>query len=71
MKVIIIKECSCEHDLHEITNYPRPGLTVQKFAVGQELIVEKEWHNWYGKYYRCTTDKCYADIAITNAKVIP
>jgi len=67
LKIKIIKDCCCEHDLHEMTNYSRYGLTLQEFEDGDVLEVEKEWTNFYGSYYRCTTEKGYADIKVQNA----
>jgi hypothetical protein len=69
-RIEIITDCCCEHDLHEQTNYPREGLTLQRFKAGDVLEVEKVWSNCYSKYYRCITPKGYADIDVSNAKEI-
>ena len=70
VKIKITAACCCEHDLHEITNYPRQGLTLQQFKAGDELEVKNEWTNCYGSYYRCQTAKGYADILTTKAEPI-
>lgn len=72
MRIKITKDCSCEHDAHEMRNYPREGLSVQQFVEGEELEVEKKWANFYGTYYRCPTEslKSYADISVRNAEEI-
>jgi len=70
MYIKIIKDCCCEHDIHEITRYPREGLTVQEFKKDQELEVIDKWSNFYGTYYRCKTGKGHADIAIDNAFIL-
>lgn len=66
-QIVITKDCECERDKHEITKYPRPGLTVQSFKVGEKLELVEEWSNFYGNYYRVRTEKGIADISIDNA----
>lgn len=69
MKVIILKDCACERDLHEITKYPREGLTVQKFKKGDELEFQEKMSNFYGSYYRVKTPKGFADISTKNSEL--
>jgi hypothetical protein len=56
--------------MHEITNYPREGLTVQEFKIGDELELMSEWNNFYGSYYRCKTEKGYADINVNKSRKV-
>jgi hypothetical protein len=70
MNIEIINDCECEHDLHEIKKYPRKGLTVQSFKIGEKLEFKKEWSNFFGSFYRVKTEKGYADISKKNAKYI-
>lgn len=66
-QIVITQDCECEHDKHEITKYPRPGLTVQSFKVGEKFELINEWSNFYGDYYRVRTEKGHADISVENA----
>lgn len=52
MKYIVLEDCFCEHYIHEITNYPRPGLVELKLFKGEEVILVNEWSNFYGSYIR-------------------
>ena len=72
MRIEITRDCCCEGDRHELM-YPRKGLIVRKFKVGDELEFEKEWANFYGRYYRCkprNDEHKPIDIAVNNARFI-
>ena len=62
----IIKDCYCEHYLHEITNYPREGLVEKKLQEGDIVNLVKQWNNFYGEYYRVEKDGEEYDIATEN-----
>ena len=52
-KIFKVKEdCFCEHYIHELTNYPRPGLKELKLLKGEEVELVNEWSNFYGSYLR-------------------
>lgn len=70
MVIEVIKDCLCEHYVHEIMNYPRPGLVEKKFKVGETFEVDGEWSNFYGSYYRVKVDGRYHDISKNNVKII-
>ena len=71
MKIEITKDCICEHYLHEIMNYPRPGLeNIKKnFKVGEQYEVDVKWDNYYGEYYRVKGDGVYHDVSVNNCKI--
>lgn len=67
----LIKDTMCAHDLHEIKKYPRPWFKPKpKLPKGTRLVVEEEWVNFYGAYYRCSHENGEYDIPKENAKVI-
>ena len=72
MKIEITKDCICEHFLHEIMNYPRPGLeNIKKnFKVGEQYEVDVKWDNYYGEYYRVKGDGVYHDVSVNNCKIV-
>jgi hypothetical protein len=72
MKIEITKNCTCEHYLHEILNYPRPGLDKleKKFKVGEQYVVDTKWSNFYGEYYRVKTNGLYHDVSVNNCKLL-
>ena len=72
MKIEITENCTCEHYLHEIMNYPRPGLDKLKkeFKIGEQYDVDTKWSNFYGEYYRVQGDGYYHDVSIKNCKII-
>lgn len=72
MKIEITKDCICEHYLHEIINYPRPGLeNIKKnFKVGEQYEVDVKWDNYYGEYYRVKGDGVYHDVSVNNCKIV-
>lgn len=44
MKIRLIKETMCAHDVHEMTNYPRAWFNPKPaLPEGTELVVDKEW----------------------------
>ena len=72
MKIEITKDCTCEHYLHEILNYPRPGLDKLKknFKVKEQYVVDTKWSNFYGEYYRVKGDGLYHDVSVNNCKLV-
>jgi len=72
MKIEITKDCICEHYLHEIMNYPRPGLEniKKEFKVGEQYEVDVKWDNFYGEYYRVKGDGFYHDVSVNNCKLL-
>lgn len=72
MKIEITKDCICEHYLHEIMNYPRPGLeNIKKnFKVGEQYEVDVKWDNYYGEYYRVKGYGVYHDVSVNNCKIV-
>ena len=72
MKIEITKNCTCEHYLHEIMDYPRPGLEKLKkdFKVGEQYTVDTKWNNFSGEYYRVKGDGLYHDVSVSNCKLL-
>ena len=72
MKIEITKNCTCEHYLHEILNYPRPGLDKleKKFKVGEQYVVDTKWSNFYGEYYRVKGDGLYSVVSVSNCNLL-
>jgi hypothetical protein len=72
MRIEITKDCTCEHYLHEIMNYPRPGLDKLKkvFKVGEQYEVDAKWNNLSGEYYRVKGEEFYHDVSTSNCKLI-
>lgn len=72
MKIEITKDCTCEHYLNEIMNYPRPGLDKLKknFKVKEQYVVDTKWSNFYGEYYRVKTNGLYHDVSVNNCKLV-
>lgn len=68
----VVKNCFCEHYLHEALNYPREGLTSKKLSVGDEVTLLEKWSNFYGTYLRVTKDgdNNYYDILPENLELI-
>lgn len=66
MEYKVIKDCLCEHYLHEITNYPRPGLIRKELKEGDIVKLIKKWNNFYGFYYRVEKDGIIYDIDPIN-----
>lgn len=63
MKGITNCECSCQHDIHEMTHYPRKNFKAKpKIPEGTEVEIIKEWNNFYGIYYRVVYDGKEYDI---------
>jgi len=62
MKCIILEDCFCEHYVHEITHYPRPGLVEKKLFKGDIVNFVEEWSNFYGYYCRVEKDGLEYDI---------
>lgn len=69
-KYICIKDCFCEHYLHEITNYPRPGLVEKKLNKGDIVILIEKWSNMYGYYYTVEKDGIMYDINPLNLEEV-
>lgn len=70
MRIEVKKECICEHYLHELLRYNRPGLVEKRFKVGEKFDVVKDWENFYGSYYRVNVDGKSHDISKDNCKII-
>lgn len=70
MTIEVKKDCLCEHYLHEVLNYYRPGLIEKRFKIGEQFEVVKEWSNFYGTYYRVEVDGKTHDIDMNNCKII-
>ncbi len=71
MKIKLIKETQCAHDVYEMTKYPRPWFKPKPaLPEGIVLTVDSEWSNFYGSYYRCTQENGTYDIPISSAEVI-
>jgi hypothetical protein len=66
MKYLVIKDCFCEHYLHEVTNYPRPGLVEKRLNKDDVVILINKWSNHYGYYYRVEKDGETYDINPLN-----
>jgi len=70
-KVLVTKDCYCEHYLHEKTKYPREGLVEVTFKNGEEVELIREWNNFYGSYYKVKkSDGTTGDLDVTNGKLI-
>lgn len=70
MRIEITIDCFCEHYLHEVLHYPRPGLVETKFKKGDILEVEEEWSNMYGRYYKCDVGGRMCDVSVSNARQV-
>lgn len=72
-QIKLLKETMCAYDQHEITHYPRHWYKPKPMLPkGTVLKVKKEWTNFYGSYYRCTTPDGDYDIPVENAEeVVP
>lgn len=71
MRIRLTEDTMCAGDKHEIINYPRASFQSKPtLPAGTELEVEKEWCNFYGCYYRCSTPDGKYDIPINKAKII-
>ena len=72
MKIEITKDCICEHYLHEVMNYPRPGLDNLKkqFKIGEQYDVDTKWSNFYGEYYRVKGNGLFHDVLVSNCKIV-
>lgn len=58
----VLKDCVCAGYLHEISNYPREGLVKKEFKKGEKVKLVEEFHNFYGRYIRCSNGKVTCDI---------
>lgn len=61
-KYVVLEDCLCEHYIHEITKYPRPGLVEKKLYKGDVVTLIKEWSNFFGDYIRVEKDGMDYDI---------
>jgi hypothetical protein len=68
MKYLVIKDCYCQHYLHEKIFYPRQGLEEKKLSAGDEVEFVKEWQNLYGSYLRVEKDGVTYDLLPENLK---
>lgn len=62
MKFRVKEDCFCSHYMHEITNYPRPGLKELKLKKGDEVEYIDTYTNFYGSYIRVTNGEDEMDI---------
>lgn len=46
----VTTDCFCEEYLHEVTNYPRPGLKEKKIQSGDKVVFIEDIHNLYGRF---------------------
>ena len=51
-KIRLKKDTRCSQDIHETINYPRPWYK-EKPVLPKGTILEEEFGNFYGFYYRC------------------
>lgn len=71
MKIKLLEDTMCAHDLHEITNYPRPWFKEKPMLKKDTVLTVSEiWNNFYGSYYRCEHDSGIYDIPVEKAIVI-
>lgn len=61
-KYKVKNDCLCQHYLHEVTNYPRPGLIRKELKEGDIVTFIKSWNNFYGSYYTVEKDGETYDI---------
>ena len=66
----VIKDCYCEHYLHELTNYNRPGLVEKSLKENDIVELYEEWSNCYGKYFTVIKDDIKYDILPKYLKLI-
>ena len=65
MEIKLKRDTMCAHDEHEMTKYPRPGFKAKPMLpAGTVLVVDKEWFNLYGCYYRCGEYDIPVDAAL-------
>lgn len=62
LKYKVKEDCFCEGYLHEICNYPRPGLKEMKLLKDDIVVLDKEWSNFYGSYLRVIKNDNKYDI---------
>lgn len=67
-RVLIINDCFCESDVHEIANYPREGLTIKSISAGTVCEYLSEWSNFYGTYVKVMYEGRIHDIDPKNIK---
>lgn len=65
-KYIVLRDCFCEHYLHEITNYPREGLKELKLQKGDIVEHIEDFQNFIGFYYRVQKDGVVYDVLPSN-----
>lgn len=64
----ILRNCFCEHYIHELTNYPREGLVEKKLLEGEEVEFKETYWNCYGTYARVLKDGTSYDVALHNVE---
>ena len=58
MKIKLIVNTDCAHDIHETTKYPRDWYKKKPtLKAGEILEVKEDWGNFYGLYYKCYNPK--------------
>ena len=71
MKIRLTENTMCAHDLHELTNHPRPWFKAKPMLPkGTVLTVRKPWTNFFGSYYRCDHENGTYDIKRSEAEII-
>lgn len=67
-KYVVVRDCYCEHYLHEKLNYPREGLKELKLYKDDVVELIEEFQNFIGFYYRVNKDGTVYDISPSNLK---
>lgn len=67
-RVLVINDCVCESDAHEIAYYPRKGLDIKSISAGTVCEYLSEWSNFYGTYVRVMHEGLIHDIDPKNIK---
>lgn len=69
-KMKVVKDCTCQHDEHEVSHHYREGLKIKELKKDDIVEFVKEWHNVYGKYIRVKKDGKTYDIKPENLAVL-
>lgn len=65
-KMIVLNDCTCQHDEHEMFRHFREGLRIKSLKKGDIVEVVNNWSNFYGNYDRVEKDGETYDLKSGN-----
>jgi len=70
-KYRVLKDCFCEHYMHETIRYCRSDLPEKRLRAGDIVLFVNKWMNFYGNYIRVSFNDETYDILPENLEELP